>query len=106
LSPLDPLFYGMLTNQMVAEVALGEFDAAMASAEQAVNSPGAYYYPLIWAAITAELSGKPARMQRWRDKALSEWPDASADAILQTFPLSDINLKHNVLASLHRMGIT
>ncbi|MEM9349192.1 MAG: winged helix-turn-helix domain-containing protein [Pseudomonadota bacterium] len=105
LSPLDPLFYGMLTNQMVSEVALGNFEAAMGTAEQAVTSPGAYYYPLIWAAITAELSGKPARMQRWRDKALSEWPDASAAAILQTFPLSDAELRHKVQGSLERLGI-
>ncbi|MEM1265193.1 MAG: tetratricopeptide repeat protein, partial [Pseudomonadota bacterium] len=105
LSPLDPLFYGMLTNQMVAEVALGEFDAAMVSAEQAVNSPGAYFYPLIWAAIAAELSGKSARMQRWRDKALSEWPDASVEAIFQTFPLSDGELRRTVEGSLRRMGV-
>lgn len=95
----------MLTNQMVSEVALDDLEAAMKSAEQAVNSPGAYYYPLIWAAITAELSGKPRRMQRWRDQALAEWPEASIEALFQTFPLFDPELRRTVEGSLKRMGV-
>lgn len=105
LSPLDPLYYGMLTNQMVSEVALGDLDAAMRSAEQAVNSPGAYYYPLIWAAITAELSGKPRRMKHWRDQALADWPDASIESLFQTFPLFDPELRRIVEGSLKRLGV-
>lgn len=105
LSPLDPLYYGMLANQTLSEIAQDNLESAMVLAEKAVHSPGSYYYPVLWAAIAAELSGQRTTMERWRDKALAEWPTASVDAMLQTFPLKDPVLTRTVTGSLRRMGI-
>ncbi|MEO1199644.1 MAG: transcriptional regulator [Pseudomonadota bacterium] len=105
LSPLDPLYYGMLANQTLNEIAQDNLDGAMVLAEKAVHSPGTYYYPVLWAAIAAELSGQRVKMQRWRDRALAEWPDASVEAMMQTFPLEDPVLIRTVEGSLRRMGI-
>lgn len=105
LSPLDPLYYGMLANQTLSEIAQDNFEAAMVLAEKAVHSPGTYYYPVLWAAVAAELSGERKTMERWRNRALTEWPDASVDAMMQTFPLEDAELVRTVKGSLRRMGI-
>jgi TolB-like protein/Tfp pilus assembly protein PilF len=105
LSPLDPLYYGMLANQTLNEIAQDNLTAAMTLAEKAVHSPGTYHYPILWAAIAAELNGNRDTMERWRDRALLDWPQASADAFLQTFPIKDPTLLKTITGSLRRMGI-
>lgn len=105
LSPLDPLYYGTLANQTLTEVALGNLPAAMELAEKSVHSPGTYYYPVLWAAIAADLNGNQTLMRRWRDRALAEWPDASADVLLQPFPLQDPELKKTIRDALMRMEV-
>lgn len=106
LSPLDPLYYGMLANLTLTEIARDNLTEAMEFAEKSANAPGTYYYPLLWAAIAAELSGERVLMERWRDRALGEWPKASVEAMWQTFPLRDPSLKKSVEGALKRMGIS
>lgn len=105
LSPLDPLYYGMLANCALTDIAEGNLSRAMEAAEKAVHTPGTYFYPILWAAITAELAGQRATMEKWRDQALTEWPNASTEAFFQTFPFNDQKFISTVKGALNRMGI-
>ena len=65
LSPLDPLFYGMLGTRAFTHMAVGEDLEAASWAERAARSPGAHVLIAMIAAATQALAGHGPVAESW-----------------------------------------
>lgn len=105
LSPLDPMSYAMHATSSMAAIMVDDFLRAQRLAEQAVNTPGAHFYIAMIAAAAYELGGAPLTAERYRDRALAQKPDASADVFFQAFPYQRHEDKERLRGAFRRLGL-
>ncbi|WP_342076103.1 winged helix-turn-helix domain-containing protein [Yoonia sp. SS1-5] len=106
LSPLDPLYYGMLGVRAMSHIAEDDFEAASRLAQQAMQSPGAHFYMALIAAAAFELQGDGDRAKRCRDHALHERPDVSQDMFFSAFPFRSNDMRGKFSGALQRLGVS
>jgi tetratricopeptide (TPR) repeat protein len=104
LSPLDPLYYGMLGTRAFTHMALGEDAEAAAWAERAARSPGAHVLIAMIAAAAHELNGDPARAARWAANVRERNPQMGREDFFRAFPMKPEPMRSRVAAALEKLG--
>jgi TolB-like protein len=104
LSPLDPLYYGMLGTRAFTHMALGEDAEAAAWAERAARSPGAHVLIAMIAAAAHELNGDPARAGRWAANVRERSPRMGRQDFFRAFPMKPEPMRSRVAGALERLG--
>ena len=104
LSPLDPLYYGMLSVRAFAHIVTGETDKAAHWAERAAAAPGAHCLIAMIAAAAHGLNGNDAKAKDWAASARRRTPDLNSAAFLRAFPFRDPAIRKTVTQTLGRYG--
>jgi TolB-like protein/Flp pilus assembly protein TadD len=105
LSPLDPLYYAMLSVRAMSHITKDEFDIASELSERAMQSPGAHFYIALIAASSHELNGDVTAGQKWLNHALRIRPDVTAAMFLSAFPFQHGEMRKKMTGALHRLGL-
>jgi tetratricopeptide (TPR) repeat protein len=87
LSPLDPLFYGMLGTRAFSCLVLGEAGLAAEWAERAARAPGAHVLIAMIASAMHALAGDEASSARWADNVRERNPALTRADFFRSFPM-------------------
>jgi TolB-like protein/Tfp pilus assembly protein PilF len=104
LSPLDPLFYGMLGTRAFAHMALGEHDEAAQWAERAARAPGAHVLIAMIAVAAHAAAGDDARAGAWAVNVRARHPTLTRADFFRSFPMKLDAMRSRVDAALARFG--
>ncbi len=104
LSPLDPLYYGMLGTRALAHMAQGEDADAAAWAERAAHSPGAHVLIAMIAGVAQSLAGDAARAESWAANVRSRGPGLTSEDFFRSFPMKADAMRARVAGALARLG--
>lgn len=104
LSPLDPLYYGMLGTRALAHMAQGEDTDAAAWAERAAHSPGAHVLIAMIAGVAHSLAGNSARAESWAANVRSRSPALTSEDFFRSFPMKADGMRVRVGGALARLG--
>jgi TolB-like protein/Tfp pilus assembly protein PilF len=104
LSPLDPLYYGMLGTRAFAHMAQGEDTDAAAWAERAAHSPGAHVLIAMIAGVAHSLAGDAARAGSWAANVRSRSPALTGQDFFRSFPMKPDAMRARVSGALAGLG--
>jgi TolB-like protein len=104
LSPLDPLYYGMLGTRAFSHLALGEYAEAAAWAERSARSPGAHVLIAMIAAATQSLAGNAERAAVWAGNVRERNPHMTREDFFRAFPMQPAAMRGQTEAALTRLG--
>ena len=100
LSPLDPLFYGMLGTRAFNHMAQGEDIEAALWAERAARSPGAHVLIAMIAAVAHALAGHETLAEAWAANVRQRNPRLSRADFFCAFPIKLASMHERVSAAL------
>jgi TolB-like protein len=104
LSPLDPLYYGMLGTRAFTHMAQGEDAEAAHWAERAARSPGAHVLIAMIAAAAQALAGNETEAAAWAANARERNPRLTREDFFRAFPMKQEVMRSRVSAALERLG--
>ena len=104
LSPLDPLYYGMLGTRAFAHLALGEDSAAAEWAERAAVAPGAHVLIAMIAVAAQALGGDADRAASWAANVRGRDPVLGRADFFRSFPMKSEVMRARVADALARFG--
>ncbi|MCU0975396.1 MAG: winged helix-turn-helix domain-containing protein [Steroidobacteraceae bacterium] len=104
LSPLDPLYYGMLGTRAFTHMARAEDAEAAGWAERAARSPGAHVLIAVIAAVAHDLSGDEVRAKAWAKNAHERNPALTGEDFFRAFPMKPDAMRSRVSSALARLG--
>ena len=104
LSPLDPLYYGMLGTRAFTHMVLGEDVAAADWAERAARSPGAHVLIAMIASAAHALAGDDVRAASWAANVRERNVTLTRDDFFRAFPMKSAVTKARVSTALAHFG--
>jgi TolB-like protein/DNA-binding winged helix-turn-helix (wHTH) protein/Tfp pilus assembly protein PilF len=104
LSPLDPLFYGMLGTRAFTHLAQGEDLEAASWAERAARSPGAHVLIAMIAAVAHALAGNAAQARSWANNVRQRDPRLTREDFFRAFPIKPEAMGSRLSAALKSLG--
>jgi len=104
LSPLDPLYYGMLSARGLTHVTLGEDLEAADWTDRGARAPGAHALIALIAAAAAQLAGQRKRAQAWASDARRRMPGVTRTDFFQAFPIRDPRQRQRMAKALAQLG--
>lgn len=104
LSPIDPLFYGMLGTRAFTHMAQGEDLEAAAWAERAARSPGAHVLIAMIAAVAHALAGHGPEARSWVKNVRQRNPGLTRRDFFRAFPIKSESMRRRVSAALQSLG--
>ena len=104
LSPLDPLFYGMLGTRAFSHMAQGEDVEAAMWAERAARSPGAHVLIAMIAAGAHALAGQAPQARSWAKNVRERNPLLTREDFFRAFPIKSETMHSRLSAALQRLG--
>jgi TolB-like protein len=104
LSPIDPLFYGMLGTRAFTHMAQGEDPEAAWWAEQAARSPGAHVLIAMIAAAAQALAGNGPLAESWAKEVRKRNPHLTRKDFFHAFPFKSEAVHTRVSAALKNLG--
>jgi tetratricopeptide (TPR) repeat protein len=104
LSPLDPLYYGMLGTRAMAMSMLGDDAAASQWANRAARAPGAHVLIAMIASVMNSLAGDAAGAAGWAANVRERNPALTREDFLRSFPLQEPRARARVLEALVALG--
>jgi tetratricopeptide (TPR) repeat protein len=104
LSPLDPLYYGMLGTRAFTHMVLGEDVEAAAWAERAARAPGAHVLIAMIASAAHAMAGDDVRAAAWAADARGRNPALTRADFFRSFPMKTEQTKARISAALARLG--
>lgn len=104
LSPLDPLFYGMLGTRAFTHIAQGEDLEAASWAERAARSPGAHVLIAMIAAVAHSLAGHENRASTWAENVRERSPRLTREDFFRAFPFKPEATYSRLSAALQSLG--
>ncbi len=104
LSPLDPLFYGMLGTRAFTHLAQGEDLEAASWAERAARSPGAHVLIAMIAAAAHALAGHPPQARSWAENVRERNPRLTREDFFRAFPIKPQAMHSRLSAALQSLG--
>jgi TolB-like protein len=104
LSPLDPLFYGMLGTRAFTHLAEGEDLEAASWAERAARSPGAHVLIAMIAAAAHALAGHGPQARSWANNVRERNPRLSREDFFRAFPIKSEAMHSRLSAALRSLG--
>ncbi|MEZ5566673.1 MAG: winged helix-turn-helix domain-containing protein [Gammaproteobacteria bacterium] len=104
LSPLDPLYYGMLGTRAFTHMFVGEDAEAAHWAERAARSPGAHVLIALIAVAAHALNGDEARAAVWAADVRARNPELGQADFFRVFPVQSDAVRTRVANALSRCG--
>ena len=104
LSPLDPLYYGMLGTRGFTHLVMGEDVVAAQWAERAARAPGAHVLIAMIAAATVLLAGDETRAAAWAANVRERNPALTREDFFRAFPMKPVATRARVSDALARLG--
>ena len=104
LSPLDPLYYGMLGTRAFSHMVQGEDAEAAGWAERAARSPGAHVLIAMVAAVAHALAGDETRAVSWAADVRARNASLTRDDFFRAFPMKSETTRARVAKVLTRFG--
>ncbi|HSO22871.1 MAG TPA: winged helix-turn-helix domain-containing protein [Chondromyces sp.] len=104
LSPLDPLFYGMLGTRAFTHMGEGEDAEAASWAERAARSPGAHVLIAMIAAAAHALAGDDTRAREWARIVRARNPRLTREDFFRAFPFRSETTHARVSKALEKLG--
>jgi tetratricopeptide (TPR) repeat protein len=104
LSPLDPLYYGMLGTRAFTHMMLGEDAQAAFWAERAARSPGAHVLIAMIASAAHALAGDEPAAAAWAANVRERNPALTRDDFFRSFPMKSAAVRSRVAEALARRG--
>jgi TolB-like protein/DNA-binding winged helix-turn-helix (wHTH) protein len=105
LSPLDPLYYGMLGARAFAHIVRGEFAEGRDWAERSARAPGAHVMIRLIAVAACELAGDRAAAAQWLARAGRQRAGVRQEEFFRCFPFSDPATRAMWASALARHGV-
>lgn len=104
LSPLDPLFYGMLGTRAFAHLETGEYREAADWAERAARAPGAHVLIAMIASATQAIAGNEAASLAWAANVRGRNASLTREDFFRSFPMKVAGTRARVAEALARRG--
>src|SRR5688572_8104408 len=104
LSPLDPLYYGMLGTRAFSHLMLGEDAEAARWAERAARAPGAHVLIAMIACAVHALAGDEDASAGWAARVRERNAALGREDFFRSFPIKDAGVKERVSRALGRRG--
>ena len=106
LSPLDPLYYAMLSARGLTHVALGEDEAAADWTDRGARAPGAHPLISMIAAAASQIAGDHARAGAWAADVRRRAPQLTGRDFFQAFPIQNPFQRQRMAEALAKLGFT
>jgi TolB-like protein len=104
LSPLDPLYYAMLSLRGLTHIAAGDEQAGAEWAERGARSPGAHALIAMIAAAAQALAGNDDEARRWALDVRSRNPALGRTDFFHAFPMRSTSMQTRFSAALESLG--
>lgn len=104
LSPLDPLYYAMLSSRGLTHVTLGEDSEAAEWTDRGARTPGAHALIALIAAVANELAGHEQRARGWAADVQRRMPGVTGEDFFQAFPFRNPQQRRRMAEALRRLG--
>lgn len=104
LSPLDPLYYAMLSLRGLTHIATGDDQVGAQWAEQGARSPGAHALIAMIAATAQALAGNDEQAGRWATEVRNRSPMLTRDDFFCAFPMTSTELRNRIAVALEGLG--
>jgi TolB-like protein len=104
LSPLDPLYYGMLGTRSFTHIFLGEDAEAALWAERAARSPWAHVLIAMIASVAHTLAGDEVAAARWAVNVRERNPALTRSDFFGAFPVKIASARTRIQQALERRG--
>jgi TolB-like protein len=104
LSPLDPLYYAMLSARGLTHIAKGEDVEAAAWADRGARSPGAHPLIAMIAAVAQSLAGNQDLAMKWAAEVRERNPSLTRDDFFGAFPLQSAPMRKRISSALKKVG--
>jgi TolB-like protein len=104
LSPLDPLYYAMLSARGLTHITLQEDQEAADWTDRGAMAPGAHGLIAMIAAASNLLAGRDQRARFWADDTRRRLPYVTRTDFFEAFPIRDARQRQRMAAALERLG--
>ena len=104
LSPLDPLYYAMLSARGLTHVTLGEDQEAADWTDRGARTPGAHALIALIAAAASQLAGREKRARAWAADTRRRMPGVTRTDFFKAFPIRDPGQRKRMAEALVRLG--
>jgi TolB-like protein len=104
LSPLDPLYYAMLSLRGLTYIAAGDYQAGAKWADRGARAPGAHVLIAMIAAAAHVLAGNDDQARYWADDVRSRNPVPSRTDFFSAFPIRSTSMQTQISAALESLG--
>jgi len=104
LSPLDPLYYAMLSLRGLTHIAAGDDQVGAEWAERGARAPGAHVLIAMIAAAAQALAGDGEKARRWAAEVRSRNPALTRNDFFGAFPMKSEATRTRVTAALESLG--
>ncbi|MEQ9562524.1 MAG: hypothetical protein RLN69_08395, partial [Woeseiaceae bacterium] len=104
LSPLDPLYYGMLGTRGLTHMLCGEYADAAQWSDRAARSPGAHVLIAMIAAAAHLMAGNEQEAGKWARDVRERNPKLSRVEFFGAFPIRSKFMRAKASAALEKLG--
>ena len=104
LSPIDPLYYGMLGTRAFTHIAQGDDLEAASWAERAARSPGAHVLIAMIAAVAQVLAGHGPQAESWAREVRKRNPNLTREDFFHAFPFKSEAIRTRISDALQNLG--
>ena len=104
LSPLDPLYYAMLSARGFTHIANGEHAEGAAWADRGARAPGAHPLIAMIAAGAQSLAGNQELAMKWADDVRERAPSLSREDFFGAFPIQQAAMRSRISSALKKVG--
>jgi TolB-like protein len=104
LSPLDPLYYAMLSLRGLTHISAEDDETGAEWAERGARAPGAHALIAMIAAAAQALAGNTERAQRWATDVRRRNPALTRQDFFGAFPMKSESMRKRFTAALDSIG--
>ena len=104
LSPLDPLYYAMLSLRGMTHLAAGDDQAGAEWAERGARAPGAHVLISMIAAAAQALAGNDEHAGHWAADVRRRNPALTRDDFFSAFPMKSTSIRTRISTALETLG--
>jgi TolB-like protein len=104
LSPLDPLYYAMLSLRGLTYIAAGDDQAGAEWAERGARAPGAHVLIAMIAAAAQALVKNNEKAKHWAAEVRDRNPTLTRDDFFRAFPMKSSSVRRRISAALESLG--
>jgi TolB-like protein len=104
LSPLDPLYYAMLSARGLTHITLGEDQEAADWTDRGARAPGAHVLIAMIAAAANQLAGREDNARAWADDVRRRSPELTTADFFRAFPIRDSAQRQRMAGALASLG--